>query len=316
MLVSPAMTTGCLRLRLRAVAYICMLAQNAARPAEGEQLACSLWRWMRVSHLLSVRIFRAAAFPGTSSVKVSTSCSATYFLLRLRQSAAEEAGEPFVPESHGHLHLLRPGGDPCLLEHYGTTPLLGQHAGDEVILVGTDRRPLGPSECVPEGQVRRDEAVAQDPAQGPQNVVRRILLESAVPHRHRRGVCRGWQGPAGRRGQEVRGARPQGGQQGVSGEPRGDGPLASCTASPRDHVDHLFCLIRGRCFVRRLGGGGLGVEGVPRRPPCPFLEDLGGVRKSHDHVFLGGLDPRQAPLKSLFVDVETSLIIFVLLLKL
>ena len=35
------------------------------------------------------------------------------------------------------------------------------------------------------------------------------------------------------------------------------------------------------------------------------------VRKSHCHVFLGGLHPSQQP----FVDVETNLIIFIILLK-
>ena len=81
MLVSPAMTTGCLPPRLRAVAYIYMRAQNAARPAHGEQPACGPWTLMRVRPPPSVRISRATAFPGTISVKLSTSCSATYLLL-------------------------------------------------------------------------------------------------------------------------------------------------------------------------------------------------------------------------------------------
>ena len=81
MLVSLAMTTGCLPPRLRAVAYICMSAQNAARPAHGEQPACGPWTLMKVRPPPSVQISRAAAFPGTISVKLSTSCSATYLLL-------------------------------------------------------------------------------------------------------------------------------------------------------------------------------------------------------------------------------------------
>ena len=81
MLVSPAMTTGCLPPRLRAVAYICMSPQNAARPDDGERPACGPWTLMRVGPPLSVRISRAAAFPGTIFVKLSTSCSATYLLL-------------------------------------------------------------------------------------------------------------------------------------------------------------------------------------------------------------------------------------------
>ena len=44
---------------------------------------------------------------------------------RLRQPAAEEGGVPLVPERRGHVHLLRPGGDPCFLEHDGKAPLLG-----------------------------------------------------------------------------------------------------------------------------------------------------------------------------------------------
>ena len=65
MLVLPAMTTGCLPLRLGAVAYICMSAQNAARPAKVGQPACSAWTLLRVRPPLSVRISRVVAFPGT-----------------------------------------------------------------------------------------------------------------------------------------------------------------------------------------------------------------------------------------------------------
>ena len=63
------------------MAYICMSAGKAARPAHGEQPACGPWTLMRVRPPPSVRISRAAAFPGTISVKLSTSCSATYLLL-------------------------------------------------------------------------------------------------------------------------------------------------------------------------------------------------------------------------------------------
>ena len=72
---------------------------------------------------------------------------------RLRQPAAEEGGVPLVPLRRGQVHLRRPGGGPCLLEHDGKAPLLGQHAGDEVPLIGTRRLPLALSECVPEGPV-------------------------------------------------------------------------------------------------------------------------------------------------------------------
>ena len=81
MLVSPAMTTGYLPPRLRAAAYICMSAQNATLPAHGEQPACGPWTLMRVRPPPSVRISTVAAFPGTISVKLSTSCSAMYLLL-------------------------------------------------------------------------------------------------------------------------------------------------------------------------------------------------------------------------------------------
>ena len=135
------MTIGCLQLRLRAVAYICMSAQNAACPAQGEQAACGPWSLMRVSPPLSVPISRAAPFPGTRGP-------------RFRQSAAEEGGVRPVLKRRGHVHLLRPAGDPCFLEHGGKAPLLAQHAGDELLLIGTGRRPSASSDCVPDELVR------------------------------------------------------------------------------------------------------------------------------------------------------------------
>ena len=92
------------------------------------------------------------------------------------------------------MHLLRPGGDPRFLKHDRKAPLLGQHAGDEVLLVGAGRRPPAPPECVPEGPVWRHEAVAQVPREEPQGVARHVLLESAIPHGHRRRVRRRSQG--------------------------------------------------------------------------------------------------------------------------
>ena len=44
---------------------------------------------------------------------------------RLCEPAAEEGGVPLVPERRGHVHLLRPAGDPCFLEHDGKSPLPG-----------------------------------------------------------------------------------------------------------------------------------------------------------------------------------------------
>ena len=164
------------------MAYICKSAQNAALPAHGEQPACGPWTLLRVRPPLSVRISRAAAFQGMISVKLSTSCSATYLLLTavrrpppLEVEVAPVSASrvlkkgvyPFVPERRGHVHLLRPGVDPCFLEHDGKAPLPGYHAGDEVLLVGTGRRPLAPPERVPEGPVWWDEAVAQVPGEEP-----------------------------------------------------------------------------------------------------------------------------------------------------
>ena len=44
---------------------------------------------------------------------------------RLRQPAPEVGGVPLVPERRGHVHLLRPGGDPRFLEHDGKAPSWG-----------------------------------------------------------------------------------------------------------------------------------------------------------------------------------------------
>ena len=101
-----------------------MSAQNAARPAHGEQPACGPWTLMRVRPPPSVRIFRAAAFPGTISLKLSTSCSATYLLVTvvrrpppLEVEVAPVSASRLLKERRGHVHLLRPGGNPCFLEH-------------------------------------------------------------------------------------------------------------------------------------------------------------------------------------------------------
>ena len=73
-------------------------------------------------------------------MKLSTSCSATYLLLTAVRSPPPLEVEvapvsasrllkkgvcPLVPERRGHVHLLRPGGDPCFLEHDGKAPLRG-----------------------------------------------------------------------------------------------------------------------------------------------------------------------------------------------
>ena len=63
------------------MAYICMSAVNATRPADREQPSSGPWTLVRVRPSPSVRISRAAAFPGKISVKLSTSCYAKCLLL-------------------------------------------------------------------------------------------------------------------------------------------------------------------------------------------------------------------------------------------
>ena len=71
------------------MAYICMSAQNAARPAHGEQPACGPWTLMRVRPPPSVRIPRAAAFPG------SFFCETQHLVLR--HALAADRGEEAPP---------------------------------------------------------------------------------------------------------------------------------------------------------------------------------------------------------------------------
>ena len=194
---------------------------------------------------------------------------------RISQPAAEEGGVPLVPKRRCHVHLLRPGGDLCLMEQDGKAPLLGQHADDEELLISTGRRPRASSECVPEGPIWRDEAVAQVPGEEPEGVACRFLLESAVPRRHRRGVCRVSQVPGVCWGYGLLGASSQGGQS------RGDGPLMGCTAGSRGRFGCLPFRNRSHHVAGRPGGGGAGRTGratgtsvpVPggcgRPPPCP-----------------------------------------------
>ena len=140
-----------------------------------------------------------------------------------------------------------------------------------MLLIGTGRRPPAPSEWVPEGPVRWDEVVAQVPGEEPEGVVRRVLLESAVPYRRRRGVRRSSQSS------ECAGACSQGGPQGgQGGQSRKDGPLMGCSASSQGRSGRLLLVLRGRCVSGRLGWGALGVRGMPRVSRCPPLEDMGG----------------------------------------
>ena len=156
-----------------------------------------------------------------------------------------------------------------------------------MLLVGTGRRPPASSECVPAGPVRRDEALAEVSGKEPAGVVRRVLLESAVPHRHRRGVLWGRQVAGGRLGQVVRGARPQGRSQGRRPALRGWTPCGLHHRPQGPHRPATVPPLRGRrpppipppgpLRCRAPGGGGaLGIGGVPRRPQCPSLEDVGG----------------------------------------
>ena len=112
------------------MAYICMSAQIAARPAHGEQPACDPWTLMRVrlqgcglpaddssetEHLMLGHVLVADGGDEASPSRGGG-------IPRLRQPAAEEPGVPLVPERRGHVHLLRPGADPCHLEHDGKAP--------------------------------------------------------------------------------------------------------------------------------------------------------------------------------------------------
>ena len=189
---------------------------------------------MRVRPPLSAQISRAAAFLATISVELSTSCSATHLLLTAvrRPSPLEMEVAPVcasrLPKKRVYplsrsIAATCISLSPCLLEHDGKAPLLEQHAGGEVLFIGTGRRPPASSEGVPERPVRWDEAVAQIPGKESEGVACRVLLASAVPRKHRRGVCWGSQVPGMCRGHGVWAARSQGGPQG--GQSCGDGPL-------------------------------------------------------------------------------------------
>ena len=66
-------------------------------------------------------------------------------------------------------------------------------------------------------------------------------------------------------------------------------------------------------FPFRCPGGGVEARSMGRRSPClglcvlePPVEGFGGARKSHYHVFLGGVDPGQAPPKSLLLMLKLT----------
>ena len=143
--------------------------------------------------------------------------------------------------------------------------------------MGTGRRPPASSECVLEGPVRWEEVVAQVSGEEPEGIVRRVLLESAVPYRRRRGVRWSSQVSWVCWGHGVWGARSQGGPQGGHrGQSRGDGPWMGCTWPLRAPPLRPPGPPRGR----PPGGGGAGRTGhatgisVPspgecgRPPPC------------------------------------------------
>ena len=184
---------------------------------------------------------------------------------RFRRSAAEEGGVPFVPKRRGHVHLLCPGGDPCLLEHDGKAPLLGQHAGDEVLLISTGHGRPASSECVPEGPVSWDQAVAQVPGEEPEGVARCVFLESAVPHQHRRGVHWGSQGCAGAMGCGE--PAPRGVHKGAS--PAGMDSWWAATPAPGAASAASSSSPRAATWPAAWGGAALGARGVPRGSSVP-----------------------------------------------
>ena len=77
-------------------------------------------------------------------------------------------------------------------------------------------------------------------------------------------------------GHGVWGARSQRGPLGgQGGQSRGDGSLLGCIASPRGCCGRLLLAFR---MAGRLGPGAPGVQGMPRGPLWPLLEDVGGSR--------------------------------------
>ena len=170
---------------------------------------------------------------------------------------------PLVPKRRGHVHLLRLGGNPCLLEHDCKAPLLGQHAGDEVLLIGTGRRPPASSECVPEKPVRPDEAVAQVPGEEPEGVARCVLLESAVPCRPRLA------GQPGLLLAKTPG-RPPSGAHGRGIQPRGNPPATSRQEGAPVPADRHGSGQPARLRVAVGRGGGTTAAG-PLYPPAVVL---------------------------------------------
>ena len=140
------------------------------------------------------------------------------------------------------------------------------------------RLPPARLDCVAEVAVRQDEAVAQVPAEESENIVCRVLVESALPHgRWRRGVLRGRQVPGGLRGQPVVGGRPQRGPQRGGGQPlRGwilggprrhpPGPRRSVVVPPFGGHGLQPLPHPGLACCRAVGGGGTGHS---RRTPVP-----------------------------------------------
>ena len=76
------------------MADICMSAQNAAHRAQGQQQASDPLTLMGPRPPMSVRICRAAAFPGTISVKLSTPCFVRYLQLTAARRLPPREVEP------------------------------------------------------------------------------------------------------------------------------------------------------------------------------------------------------------------------------
>ena len=160
------------------MAYICMSAQNAALAANGEQSACGPWTLMRVRAPPSVRISMAAAFPGTISVKLGTSCSATYLLLTavrrpppLKVEVAPVSASRLLKK--GVYPLSRSAAATCIScarvaipvswSMMAKPPSRGRMPVIRCSLSVQACRPPAPPDRVSEGPVCLDEAVAQVP---------------------------------------------------------------------------------------------------------------------------------------------------------
>ena len=250
---------------------------------------------MRVRPPPSVRISRAAAFPGRISVKLSTSCTATYLLLtavrRPRPLEVEVA-----PVSASRLlkkvvyPLSRSAAATCIScarvaipVSWGMMAKPPSWGSMPVMRCSLSVKAAGP---------RRRRSVSRRDRSGGTRPLRRFHERShrASPavsswsQLSRIGIAAGFAGaarasryaasaepvPSGAH----RGARRAGGVRGARGaSPAGMDPGWPAPPVPRGRPG---CVLIAVCVVGRLGRGAPGVRGVPWGPPCPPLQDVGG----------------------------------------